>query len=77
MMLYRKNDATLDFDLAKVIEQSRDNPVFYVSTGMPAANRSFATRASVVDLRTIGRRRAHAPSPKPLSNSSMIQPNSR
>ncbi|HSI41179.1 MAG TPA: arginine--tRNA ligase [Xanthobacteraceae bacterium] len=30
MMLYRKNDALLDFDLAKVIEQSRDNPVFYV-----------------------------------------------
>jgi arginyl-tRNA synthetase len=30
MMLYRKNDAPLDFDLAKVIEQSRDNPVFYV-----------------------------------------------
>ena len=30
MMLYRKNDAVLDFDLAKVIEQSRDNPVFYV-----------------------------------------------
>jgi arginyl-tRNA synthetase len=30
MMLYRKNDAVLDFDLAKVIEQSRDNAVFYV-----------------------------------------------
>ncbi|MBX3547824.1 MAG: arginine--tRNA ligase [Xanthobacteraceae bacterium] len=30
MMLFRKNDAQLDFDLAKVIEQSRDNPVFYV-----------------------------------------------
>ena len=30
MMLMRKNDATLDFDLAKVIEQSQDNPVFYV-----------------------------------------------
>jgi arginyl-tRNA synthetase len=30
MMLFRKNDATLDFDLAKVIEQSKDNPVFYV-----------------------------------------------
>ncbi|WP_438802496.1 hypothetical protein, partial [Klebsiella aerogenes] len=28
MMLYRKNDATLDFDLAKVVEQSKDNPVF-------------------------------------------------
>ncbi|CEJ13379.1 Arginine--tRNA ligase [bacterium YEK0313] len=30
MMLFRKNDATLDFDLAKVLEQSKDNPVFYV-----------------------------------------------
>jgi arginyl-tRNA synthetase len=33
MMLYRKNDAALDFDLAKVIEQSRENPVFYVQYG--------------------------------------------
>ncbi|HWM83769.1 MAG TPA: arginine--tRNA ligase [Pseudolabrys sp.] len=33
MMLFRKNDAPLDFDLAKVIEQSRDNPVFYVQYG--------------------------------------------
>ena len=33
MMLYRKNDAVLDFDLAKVIEQSRENPVFYVQYG--------------------------------------------
>jgi arginyl-tRNA synthetase len=30
IMLTRKNDAPLDFDLAKVIEQSQDNPVFYV-----------------------------------------------
>ena len=30
MMLYRKNDAPLDFDFKKVTEQSRDNPVFYV-----------------------------------------------
>ncbi len=30
MMLYRKNDALLDFDFVKVTEQSRDNPVFYV-----------------------------------------------
>ncbi len=30
MMLFRKNDASLDFDMAKVIEQSRENPVFYV-----------------------------------------------
>jgi arginyl-tRNA synthetase len=33
MMLFRKNDAVLDFDLAKVIERSRDNPVFYVQYG--------------------------------------------
>ncbi|MGE0845680.1 MAG: arginine--tRNA ligase [Flavobacteriaceae bacterium] len=30
MMLYRKNEAPLDFDFAKVVEQSRENPVFYV-----------------------------------------------
>ena len=30
IMLTRRNDQPLDFDLAKVTEQSRDNPVFYV-----------------------------------------------
>ena len=30
IMLTRKNDAQLDFDLTKVKEQSKDNPVFYV-----------------------------------------------
>lgn len=30
IMLTRKNDAGLDFDFAKVREQSKDNPVFYV-----------------------------------------------
>jgi len=30
MMLYRKPEAPLDFDFAKVTEQSKDNPVFYV-----------------------------------------------
>ena len=30
IMLTRKNDAPLDFDLAKVLEESRDNPVFYL-----------------------------------------------
>jgi len=30
VMLTRKNDATLDFDFDKVLEQSRENPVFYV-----------------------------------------------
>ncbi|SEL32458.1 arginine--tRNA ligase [Pacificibacter marinus] len=30
VMLTRKNDASLDFDFDKVLEQSKDNPVFYV-----------------------------------------------
>ena len=30
MMLMRKHDTALDFDLAKAVEQSKDNPVFYV-----------------------------------------------
>ena len=52
-MLYRKNDAVLDFDLAKVIEQSRDNPVFYVQygharghVGVPQCTRGDAGPAS-------------------------------
>jgi len=30
MMLTRKNDAPFDFDLQKAVEQSKDNPIFYV-----------------------------------------------
>jgi arginyl-tRNA synthetase len=30
MLLYRRNDASMDFDFAVVKEQTRDNPVFYV-----------------------------------------------
>ncbi|MBN9674990.1 arginine--tRNA ligase [Salipiger bermudensis] len=30
VMLTRKNDASLDFDFAKAVEQSKENPVFYV-----------------------------------------------
>jgi arginyl-tRNA synthetase len=30
MMLTKRSDTQLDFDFAKVVEQSRDNPVFYV-----------------------------------------------
>ena len=48
MMLYRKNDAVLDFDLAKVIEQSRDNPVFYVQYGHARGNSVFRNAREVV-----------------------------
>jgi arginyl-tRNA synthetase len=51
MMLFRKNDAALDFDLAKVIEQSRDNPVFYVQYGHARGQSIFRNaRAAFPDL---------------------------
>jgi arginyl-tRNA synthetase len=51
MMLFRKNDAALDFDLAKVLEQSRDNPVFYVQYGNARAQSVFRNaRAAFPDL---------------------------
>ena len=51
MMLYRKNDAVLDFDLAKVIEQSRENPVFYVQYGHARGHSVFRNaREAVPDL---------------------------
>jgi arginyl-tRNA synthetase len=48
MMLYRKNDAALDFDLAKVIEQSRENPVFYVQYGHARAQSVFRNARDVL-----------------------------
>jgi arginyl-tRNA synthetase len=48
MMLYRKNDAVLDFDLAKVKEQSRDNPVFYVQYGHARGQSIFRNAREVV-----------------------------
>jgi arginyl-tRNA synthetase len=48
MMLYRKNDAALDFDLAKVIEHSRDNPVFYVQYGHARGHSVFRNAAAVL-----------------------------
>jgi arginyl-tRNA synthetase len=48
MMLFRKNDAVLDFDLAKVIEQSRDNPVFYVQYGHARGHSVFRNAREVI-----------------------------
>src|SRR6187399_1678756 len=48
MMLFRKNDAVLDFDLAKVIEQSKDNPVFYVQYGHARGHSIFKNAREVV-----------------------------
>ncbi len=48
MMLFRKNDAVLDFDLAKVIEQSKENPVFYVQYGHARGHSIFKNAREVV-----------------------------
>jgi arginyl-tRNA synthetase len=37
-MLTRKNDAALDFDFDKVLEQSKDNPVWYVQYASARVN---------------------------------------
>jgi arginyl-tRNA synthetase len=59
MMLYRKNDAPLDFDLAKVIEQSRDNPVFYVQYAHARGQSIFRNALEVLpDLPAEDRARA-------------------
>jgi arginyl-tRNA synthetase len=48
MMLFRKNDAVLDFDLAKVIEQSKDNAVFYVQYGHARGHSIFKNAREAV-----------------------------
>jgi arginyl-tRNA synthetase len=48
MMLYRKNDAVLDFDMDKVKEQSKDNPVFYVQYGHARAHSIFRNAREVL-----------------------------
>ena len=42
-MLYRKNDTQMDFDLSKVIEKTKDNPIFYVQY-------AYARSSSVLNI---------------------------
>ncbi|MEM6712617.1 MAG: arginine--tRNA ligase [Pseudomonadota bacterium] len=62
MMLYRKNDAPLDFDFQKVTEQSRDNPVFYVQYAHArCASISRMAMAEKLDVDLAALRAAPAP----------------
>jgi arginyl-tRNA synthetase len=56
MMLMRKNDAPLDFDLAKVLEQSKDNPVFYVQYAHARAASVFRNAQEIFPELTPGSR---------------------
>lgn len=49
-MLTRKNDAPLDFDFAKVLEQSKDNPVFYVNYAYARVNSAVAKASAFADV---------------------------
>jgi arginyl-tRNA synthetase len=55
MMLYRKNDAPLDFDFAKVTEQSKDNPVFYVQYASARCHSVFRQAREQFPGETFGR----------------------
>jgi arginyl-tRNA synthetase len=66
-MLYRKNDAVLDFDLAKVIEHSRENPVFYVQYGHARGQSVFRNaREELPDLPQAANERVAALGQAPL-----------
>ena len=50
VMLTRKNDAPLDFDFDKALEQSKDNPVFYVQYAHARASSILAKAETELDL---------------------------
>jgi arginyl-tRNA synthetase len=55
MLLFRRNDASMDFDFAVVKEQTRDNPVFYVQYAHARACSIFRTAArDMADLDVSG-----------------------
>ncbi|MBI1778895.1 MAG: arginine--tRNA ligase [Proteobacteria bacterium] len=54
IMLTRRNDQSLDFDYAKVTEQSRDNPVFYVQYAHARARSVMRLAAESLPNRDLG-----------------------
>ena len=54
MMMYRKSEVTIDFDFAKVTEQSKDNPVFYVQYAHARTASIFRQAANEVPNLSVG-----------------------
>jgi len=55
MMLTRKNDAPLDFDFDKALEQSKDNPVFYVQYAYARVNSVMGKAEIATDDATLAK----------------------
>jgi arginyl-tRNA synthetase len=68
MMVYRKNDAPLDFDFQKVTEQSKDNPVFYVQYAHARTCSVFRQAASEIPNLDISPEALAKAAPDPLAD---------
>lgn len=55
MMLYRKCEAPLDFDFAKVTEQSKDNPIFYVQYANARCHSVFRQAQEVLRIESFSK----------------------
>ncbi|MEP3275060.1 MAG: arginine--tRNA ligase [Stappiaceae bacterium] len=73
MMLYRKNDAPLDFDFQKVTEQSKDNPVFYVQYAHARCASIFRQAASEMPDMNVESTALNGASYEKLSDSGEIE----
>jgi len=72
MMIYRKSSEPLDFDFAKVTEQSKDNPVFYVQYAHARCHSVFRQANEVLpDLDVTPESLAAAVADTPLEESEM------
>ena len=60
MLLYRRNDAAMDFDFALVKEQSRDNPVFYVQYAHARTHSVFRQAAEQLPDLDLSRAQRHS-----------------
>jgi arginyl-tRNA synthetase len=53
IMLTRKNDAPFDFDLEKVIEASKDNPIFYVQYAHARCSSVLRQAGEIIDVKNL------------------------
>jgi len=73
IMLTRKNDAGLDFDFAKVTEQSKDNPVFYVQYAHARVNSVMRMAADELGAEVVSIDAIHGANLERLSDENELQ----